>query len=158
MKWINFASVLSTGLIAGLLFAYSCSVNPALKALSDKEYVRAMQAINSAIQNPVFFLIFVGPLLLLPLSTFLLYRRHDSSFWYMAIATCLYVVGVFGVTMLFNVPLNDRLAAIRMNALNDWDISTMRRLFEARWNLVHAIRTVAAIVAFGMTIFSLQKG
>lgn len=60
-----------TSLLAGLFFGYSVSVIPAFKQLKDGEYVRAMQAINKAILNPIFFISFMGPVLLLPLSTFL---------------------------------------------------------------------------------------
>jgi len=45
----------TTSLIAGLFYAYSCSVNPGLRRLADKEYLTAMQSINKAILNPVFF-------------------------------------------------------------------------------------------------------
>ena len=44
----------TTALIAGLLYAYSCSVNIGLGRLADAEYISAMQSINKAIQNPLF--------------------------------------------------------------------------------------------------------
>lgn len=63
---INFATItlgftaLTTALIAGLFYAYSCSVNPGLGNLPDKEYILTMQSINIAIINPVFMLSFIG--------------------------------------------------------------------------------------------------
>lgn len=63
---IIFLTILFSGLVAGLFYAYSCSVNPGLKALSDVEYLIAMQSINRAIQNPYFFCSFMGLLLCFP--------------------------------------------------------------------------------------------
>jgi uncharacterized membrane protein len=60
-----------TALVTGLYFGYSVSVNGGLHRLNDFEFVKAMQSINAAIQNPLFFVSFIAPLLLLPLATFL---------------------------------------------------------------------------------------
>jgi uncharacterized membrane protein len=48
-------ATLTTGLIAGVFYAYAVSVNLGLAAQPDAAYVAAMQAINERIQNPVFF-------------------------------------------------------------------------------------------------------
>ena len=76
----------TTALIAGLLYAYSCSVNIGLGRLADAEYISAMQSINKAIQNPLFFISFMGTLLLLPLCTYLNYGQPLSNrFWLFAL-------------------------------------------------------------------------
>lgn len=67
------ATAILTALVAGLFYAYSCSVSPGLGRLPDAGYLSAMQSINRAIQNPVFFISFLGCLILLPLSTYLHY-------------------------------------------------------------------------------------
>ena len=68
-----------TALIAGLLYAYSCSVIPGLKSLPDAEYIVTMQSINKAIQNPVFFISFMGTLVLLPITTYMNYSQPCRS-------------------------------------------------------------------------------
>ena len=86
----------TTGLIAGLFYSYSCSVNPGLAKLPDGEYLAAMQSINRAILNPVFFATFIGTLLLLPVSTWLQYNEGASkSFSFLLAATLIYAIGVF---------------------------------------------------------------
>ena len=50
----------TTGLIAGVLYAYAVSVNLGLAAQPDASYIATMQAINEKIQNPLFFLSFFG--------------------------------------------------------------------------------------------------
>jgi uncharacterized membrane protein len=74
----NFLSLFLGGLLAGLFFSYSYSVNPGLKSLADNEYVKAMQSINIAIQNPYFFISFMGLLFVFPVSTYLMYRQQTD--------------------------------------------------------------------------------
>lgn len=54
------AAMLAMGLIAGLFYAYACSVMPGLARTDDRALVDAMQQINEAILNPVFALSFFG--------------------------------------------------------------------------------------------------
>ena len=107
----------TTALIAGLLYAYSCSVNIELGRLADAEYISAMQSINKAIQNPLFFISFMGTLLLLPLCTYLHYGQPLSNrFWFLLISTMIYAIGVVGVTALGNVPLNEALDKFNLSS------------------------------------------
>ncbi len=57
-------AMIATGLSAGLLYSYACSVLPGLGQTSDRTFIDAMQQINKAIQNPVFFASFFGALAL----------------------------------------------------------------------------------------------
>lgn len=45
------AATLLTGLMAGLFFAYSCSVMPGLSATDNRSFVRTIQWINRRILN-----------------------------------------------------------------------------------------------------------
>ena len=155
---VLFITLLFSGLIAGLLYSYSCSVNPGLKALSDTEYLKAMQSINRAIQNPYFFVCFMGLLLLFPLTSWSLYQQHlTRSFYFMLIAAALYFIGVFGITVIGNVPLNDQLDRFVISTSSSEDIAAMRQIFEMPWNLFHLVRTVSAMLSFGFTILALFK-
>ena len=153
-----FTTILFSGLVSGLLYAYSTSVNPGLKSLPDNEYIRAMQSINTAIQNPLFFLSFMGLLLLFPLTSYLLYGQETkSSFYFFALAMVIYFIGVFGITIFFNVPLNEQLAKFSLSTSTQNEISAMRKLFEKPWNNYHTIRTILSIVSFGLTILAVIK-
>ncbi|WP_231934917.1 hypothetical protein [Micromonospora viridifaciens] len=59
------AATLLTGLMAGLFFAYSCSVMPGLNATDDRSFVGTMQWINRRILNGWFLTAFLGSLVLL---------------------------------------------------------------------------------------------
>jgi uncharacterized membrane protein len=145
----------STGLIAGLFYAYSCSVNPGLGKLTDEAYLAAMQSINREILNPVFFAAFMGTLLLLPISTWLQYRLGSGSTFYLLLgATLMYAIGTFGVTMFGNVPLNEALDKFNIQAASAKDLANQRALFENPWNSFHSIRTYANIVAFILVVIA----
>src|SRR5206468_9628718 len=80
---ILLATATTTALIAGLFYAYSCSVNAGLGKLSDAAYLAAMQSINREILNPLFFMSFMGTLLLLPVCTWVHYSKPVSLRFYL---------------------------------------------------------------------------
>lgn len=140
-----------TALIAGLFYAYSCSVVLGLGKLSDSEYLRAMQSINREILNPVFFLSFMGTALLLPVSAFVL-RGHNPAFVLLLLAAIAYLIGVFGVTMLGNVPLNNQLDQFDIAGATAETVRKMRENFETRWNFLNNIRTVFSTLSIILVI------
>lgn len=143
-------------LIAGLFYSYSCSVNPGLKQLGDSEYIGAMQSINRAILNPLFFLSFMGTILFLPISTFLSFTTWDSPKFLLVLgALIVYACGTFGVTMFGNVPLNDALDAFDLKNATPEAISMARKNFEIPWNNLHLVRTVASVISLLLMIISL---
>lgn len=152
-KLTLFLALFATGLSAGLFYAYSCSVNPGLGKLSDTAYVAAMQSINSEIQNPLFFASFFGALLLPPLAAWLNYPgRVSPRFILLLAAAFVYGMGTFGVTVMGNVPLNEKLAALDLSTAGEQAITQARNAFESDWNRWHAVRSVASTVAFGLVV------
>src|SRR5262245_46954385 len=57
---LTFVTALGCGLIAGLFFAFSVAVMQALARLPSAGGIAAMQAMNSAILNPLFLSVFLG--------------------------------------------------------------------------------------------------
>jgi uncharacterized membrane protein len=152
-------SALLTGLIAGLLFGYACSVNIGLHKLSDLGYLSAMQSINQAILGPVFLVAFTGPLIALPVCARLSYQQPPSfAFYCMLAASLVYLIGVFMVTILFNVPLNTLLAKYDLTSVSSPDLVMLRKKIELPWNRYHLIRTVSAIASFILALLSALKG
>jgi uncharacterized membrane protein len=145
----------TTALMAGLFFAWSFSVTNGLAKLSNIEYIRAFQAMNKAILNPLFFICFMGTAILLPLSTFLYYQQHPSPrFWFLLIASTLYLIGVMGVTMAGNVPLNESLDAFNSQAATAQEVASQRQQFEGTWNKLNNIRTVASTLSIVSVIIA----
>lgn len=146
-------AALATGLCAGLFYAYSCSVNPGLHQLPDASYLSAMQHINRAILNPVFFFSFLGAVVLLPLAAYLNYHTFYSlRFLCILSAAIIYLTGTFGVTIFGNVPLNNALDTFNIPTAGAQELLTQRTSFEGPWNKLHTIRTLAAIISFILTL------
>ncbi|MEP6645939.1 MAG: anthrone oxygenase family protein [Saprospiraceae bacterium] len=158
-KMIHIVTVLFSGLIAGLLFSYACSVNLGLHHLGDVEYVKAMQGINIEIQNFYFFTVFMGLLFLLPVSAWLSFSSvHKATFYLWLTATIIYLFGVLGITLVGNVPLNNQMAVINLSSVNSETLSAFRHHFESQWTSYHMIRTVASIISFILTIIGVVCG
>jgi uncharacterized membrane protein len=148
-------TALTTALITGLLYAYSCSVNIGLAKLPNETYIAAMQSINRAIQNLLFFFSFIGTLILLPVSSCLCYgNKNTDSFYLLLVATATYAIGTFGVTMFGNVPLNMKLDKFDLQQANSEEIAKQREAFELPWNRLHTLRTVASLVTFLLVIIA----
>lgn len=153
-----FLTILFSGLVAGLLYSYSCSVNPGLKALTNKEYLSAMQSINRSIQNPLFFLSFMGLLLLLPLCCWFAWMQQvNISFTLVLTAALIYFIGVFAVTVFGNVPLNNELENFNIINATEAGMADMRSKFESQWVKWHSVRTIASVVSFGLLVYGLIK-
>lgn len=140
-----------TALVAGLFYAYSCSVVLGLGKLSDAEYLKAMQNINREILNPLFFMSFMGTALLLPVSAFV-FRGQQPAFIFLLLATLTYLTGVFGVTVGGNVPMNDILDKFDIPGSSAEALKQMRDNFENRWNFLNNIRTVFSVISIALVI------
>jgi len=152
-KMILFLSTVVMGLSAGIFYCWSVSVTTGLALLPDKEYITAFQALNRAILNPLFLLCFMGPVFLLPLSAIVSYHKpFGPVFWLLCAASLIYIVGVMGITMAWNVPMNDVMDKYNAAAASASDLASTRAGFEARWNFLNNIRTVSCIVSFSMAV------
>ena len=145
----------TTALIAGLFYSYSCSVNPGLGKLPDAGYMAAMQSINREILNPLFFMSFMGTLILLPISAWMQFGNPVSTRFYLLLAaTIVYAVGTFGVTIMGNVPLNNALDGFDLQSASSEMIHQQRELFEKSWNRLHSIRTIANAIALILVLLA----
>lgn len=148
-----FLAILSTGLSAGLFYAWEVSVIPGTKRIPDRSYLEGMQSINRAILNPAFFAIFFGSLLFLLASSYTQYLGGASiSFWLILGAMLSYLIGTFGVTVFGNVPMNEALDLVNLNDLNGETLRYIRTSYEGKWNQWHSIRTVFSVLAFILSI------
>jgi len=152
--FVLLAAILITGLSAGFFYAWQVSVIPGTRRIADPAYLETMQSINRAILNPWFFLIFMGSPVLLGISTIQHYGS-GNSFWLLLSATVIYAVGTFGVTAAGNVPLNDMLDALDLSTLGEQEMRSFRQKYEGRWNRLHLIRTVFAVIAFLLSLLPL---
>ncbi|GGD28702.1 anthrone oxygenase family protein [Hyunsoonleella pacifica] len=144
--------VLFTGLTAGLCFTWSNAITPGIGRLDDLSFLKSFQAMNRAIINPRFLIVFFAPVVLLFLNTYL-YRKADATtFWLFLSAAVLFFIGVGLITVLKNVPLNTILENSVLEDLSSVDVKRLRETFESSWNFWHMIRTITSFTAFTLLL------
>ena len=104
-------AIVGAGVVTGLLFAFSNFVLGALAEMPARHGMFAMQRINERILNPVFFGFFFGtPLLCLAIAVMAAREVAADGSALLIAGALAYLAGPLAITMLRNVPLNDRLA------------------------------------------------
>lgn len=148
-------AALGCGLMAGLFFAFSVAVMKALGRLPPAEGMAAMQSINATILNPLFFAAFFGTAAACALGMIasLLHWQNPGS-GYLLAGGALYLAGDVLVTVLFNVPLNNRLAR---SASSDAGSDGVWAGYLARWTAWNHVRTAAALAACALLILALLE-
>ncbi|CAM4222006.1 DUF1772 domain-containing protein [Nocardiopsis rhodophaea] len=149
------AATLTTGLVAGLFYAYAMSVMPGLSRAEDRTFVDAMQRINAAILNGWFALAFGGAPVLMIVSAALQLGPDGRTvvFAWIVAALVLYAV-MLVITFVVNVPLNNTLDAAGAPDRID-DVASVRKHFEATWVRWNVARSVASAGAFACLAWSL---
>ncbi|MBE9168598.1 DUF1772 domain-containing protein [Pleurocapsales cyanobacterium LEGE 06147] len=138
-------ATLGCGLVAGVFFAFSTFVMNALARLQPKEGITAMQSINITAINPLFMTALFGTAAAcLFLAISLLLNWHQPGAAYLLLGSLLYLVGTVGVTIAFNVPLNDALAIVKPDST---DGANLWYSYLANWTVWNHIRTIAALAA-----------
>ena len=118
---------------------------PGLGAVPDAEFIAAFQALDRAIMNPPFIGgAFMGGAASLVAAT-VAHRQEPARLRLLAAASAVYALGVVGVTMTGNVPLNEKLAEVSVATASPAEMSTARMDFEGPWKKCHLVRTGAAL-------------
>ncbi|MFC8516622.1 DUF1772 domain-containing protein [Streptomyces sp. NPDC057257] len=145
------AATVAMGLIAGVFYVFACAIMPALARSDDRVYVEVMRNINDVIQNPVFFLSFMGALLLAAVSAWQL--RGQPYRWWVWAAVAAYGLG-FLTTVAFNIPLNNDLA-------NMSSPTAAREHFEdpwVAWNVFRAVLSTVALACLARALVRYGRG
>lgn len=143
MIYIIVAAIVGAGLVTGLLFAFSNFVMRALAELSNDNGMFAMQQINEKIINPIFMLFFLGtPVLCIILVASTVINLEAPGNMFLFIGSICYLVGPFGITMMFNVPLNNQLAKVELSNADEIWID-----YQVRWQLWNHIRTYIGVLS-----------
>ena len=151
---IFFITVVLTALSAGIFFAWSVSVIPGTKKITDLSYLETMQSINKEILNPVFFVVFFGSLVFLVINTITQFN-HKPTYWLVLSAMLVYAIGTFGFTAFGNVPLNNELDSLNLKELSLSELKSFRIYYERYWNGFHNIRTGAGFLSFLLLLISI---
>lgn len=149
------AAILLTGIVTGIFFAWSNGVMPGIGKLDNLEFLQAFKSMNQVILNGAFLAVFGGAMIavfLVPVSHLALVPK--VLFWLYVSIFVLYAVGVLGVTVNGNIPLNELLDTAHLDAMSTHEIEILRERVESKWNSYHLIRTVCSAITFVSLILS----
>ncbi len=152
---LTFLAILATALNAGLFFIFSVCIMAAFARLSPAEGAAAMNAINAVIQNPLFFSAFFGATLLSLILAVLGYMQGGAAGLMAAAGGVVFLVAVFGVTAVFNVPLNDALAAAPVGSAEQ---ATLWQRYLDVWVMWNHIRTLGSLAAVALLALAFRQG
>ena len=147
-------------LVAGFLFAFTFVVMPGIRSLNDREFIRAFQVMDGIIQDnqPTFVLVWVGSVVALVTSAVLGFGKLDGAGrLLMSFAALAYLVGVQLPTVTINIPLNNKLQTLDLDAMNETTRKAARKDFEPRWNRWNSIRTAFASLASALLMILLFR-
>lgn len=148
-------AVLGCGLMAGLFFIFSVCIMRALGQLPAEKGIAAMQSINVVILNPLFLSVFMGTALLCVYSLVVaLMNWNAPAARYLLAGSLCYLIGVILVTGMFNVPLNDALAAVKPQSEEG---ARLWANYLTTWTLWNHVRTVASILATALFALALAQ-
>lgn len=147
-------AIIAYALVSGVFLAFSDFIMRSLAHTGGIGGVDAMQVINREVFRWVFMTLFIG---LAPVSL--------AIAWYggfavghgpgalLVLAGLIYFVGCFGVTVFFNVPMNEALGGMDPSSAAARDYWTGTYL--PRWTFWNTVRTFASAISAGLLLFGL---
>ena len=147
-------SALGCGLVAGVFFAFSTFVMSALKRLPPAQGIAAMQSINELAVTPAFMTVLFGTAAAcLGLVAWAAISFSERPAALVLAGGALYIVSTIGVTIVCNVPLNNRLAKLHSqgtDAAGRWDA------YVAKWTAWNHVRAAASLAAAAVLTVALH--
>ncbi len=144
---------LGSALVAGIFFAFSTFVMKALGRLQPEQGIAAMKAINVTVLNPWFFTVFFGTALgAAVLAVFGYLHWGNPGAGNLIAGGLLYLIGCILVTIVFNVPLNNALAAVEPDSEEGVEMWTRYLSTWTAWNHIRTALSLAASASFILAI------
>ena len=113
---------------------------------------------NKAILNPLFYLVFILPVLTIPISAYMNYGSPNFYVFKLLLAsTIIYLFGVFIVTINGNVPINELLENTDLQKITETELSSLKENIEKKWNNFNLIRTISSFISFLLLVICLFK-
>ena len=149
-------AAIGCGLLAGLYFAFSTFIMTAFDRIGQVSGIQAMNAINAVIVQSLFMPLFLGTTLAsLLLAIAAVFRWGEPGAAAMLAGGALYVIGMFVCTVVFNVPLNNALAAADPASA---EAASLWARYLTDWTLWNHVRTIASTLACALFIWAIAAG
>ncbi len=146
-------AVLAYALVAGVFLAFSDFIMRSLSLTGGVGGVEAMQVINREVFRWVFMALFLGMAAVsLLISGYAAFSLSGPAGTLILLSGLVYLFGCFGVTVVFNVPMNEALAGMDLAA--DATQSYWTGTYLPRWTFWNSVRTIAC----GLSAMLLMTG
>ena len=143
-------SVIACGLVSGVFLTFSDFVMRSLDGAKTAAGVEVMQVINREVFRTVFMVLLLGMSALSPfLMAYAYVGVSGAASVLIGAGGAIYLIGVFAVSLIFNVPMNkrlDRMDYAGAEAAAYWNGTYMPRW--TFWNYVRAIAAAASAICF----------
>jgi len=151
LRILAMLALLMVALIAGLFYAWVCTVMWGLDSTDPRVALQAMGAMNLSVQNAVFFpTFFLTPLVLVATAYFAWRQQLTHCAMLFALAAVIYFAGGQLPTMLVNVPMNRAMEALPIP--QDIEAATeIWRDYSTRWQWRNTLRAVGSSIALLLT-------
>jgi uncharacterized membrane protein len=146
MLILNITTIVCIGLMIGVEFAVSAFINPVLWKLESGAQMHAVRLFAAKLGFVMPFWYALGLLLLLA-ETF--FHWHQPHVLLLAIASGMWVLVII-LTLLFLVPINNRLARIEDPLSFD-----SARSDHHKWDTLHRLRILALAIAMVMALIAI---
>ena len=138
-------SVIAYALVAGVFLTFSDFVMGSLAAATPAGGIQSMQIINRKVFRTIFMVLLLGMSAASPiLAAFAVWQGAGAATAWVVAAAMTYMIGVFLVTVVFNVPMNNRLD--RMDHLS-WAAEAYWLRYVPAWTFWNTVRWLASAVA-----------
>ena len=155
--WFYFLAqiaILAYALIGGVFLAFSDFIMRSLSRTGSTGGVEAMQVINREVFRWVFMTLFLGMAAMsLVITGYAALALDGSAGILILLSGLVYLVGCFGVTILFNVPMNEALAGMDLSSEATRDYWTGTYL--PRWTFWNTVRTFACALSAALLLVGL---
>ena len=153
---LTLVTAVGCALVGGVFFGFSAFVMKALARLPPAQGIAAMQSINvTAVTPPLMAALFGTAVACVALAVASLFRWGESGAVYLLGGSLLYLVGTVLVTIAFNVPRNDALAAVDPESA---DGATRWARFVPGWTAWNSVRAAVALAAAAALTIALVVG
>lgn len=156
--FVVLVAAVGSGLMAGLFFVFSNFGMKALGSLPPQHGIAAMQSINVTIINPVFLIAFMGTAFCSGFAGIVgILQWSEAGMPWAVLGAVLYLGGGLAVTARFNVPLNNKLAAIDSSGPQSVEVWHDYLARWVPWNHVRTVATLSASVSFTIALAQLNR-
>ena len=150
-------AALTSAAAGGMMYVFSTFVMRGLDRTGPIDAITAMRGINAeANANPVFLLGYFGATILaLVVGVIAVVQLNQPGSWWVLIGAIFGIVGAM-ITVIFNVPLNNRLDTVNPDGLSMADAARDWQAYFSTWTAWNHARTVTSFDGAALMLVGLR--